>query len=90
VSKKHNEDEKWKRQSHEGGQHESEYAKAASSEEVKTAEECSTENDPGNAGGQGAQEPQAQGFVLPQALQLRGPARIRPHHKAAARAFDAR
>ena len=52
MSKKHNEDEKWRRQSHEGGQHESEYREAASSEEVKTAEECSTENDPGNAGEQ--------------------------------------
>ena len=52
MSKKHNEDEKWRRQSHEGGQHEREYREAASSEEVKTAEECSTENDPGNAGEQ--------------------------------------
>ncbi len=52
MSKKHNEDEKWKRQSHEGGEQESEYAKEASSEGVKTAEECSTENCSGNAGEQ--------------------------------------
>ena len=52
MSKKHNEDEKWKRQSHEGGEQGRECTKEDSSEEVKTAEECSTENDPGNAGEQ--------------------------------------
>ena len=52
MSKKHYEDEKWKRKSREGGEHESEYAKEASSEDVKTAEEYSTENCSGNAGEQ--------------------------------------
>lgn len=52
MSKKHNEDEKWKRQSHEGGEHGRECTKEESSGDVKTAEECSTENDPGNAGEQ--------------------------------------
>lgn len=52
MSKKHYEDEKWKRKSSEGGEQESEYAKEASSEDVKTAEEYSTENCSGNAGEQ--------------------------------------
>ncbi|EGL37147.1 nucleotide exchange factor GrpE [Oribacterium sp. oral taxon 108] len=52
MSKKHNEDEKWKRQSHEGGEQGRECTKEASSEGVKTAEECSTENCSGNAGEQ--------------------------------------